>query len=570
MKKTLFTIFTVSMFFIPFATSAAVQTTGNDPEKINLYRVEMKLTKDGTANVAERIVYDFGRNQKHGIFRNIPMLYKTRRGNPHQNIKVTSVVNENNVAYKTKISGFNTLTLQIGDEDVLVSSVKTYIINYQVKRVINSLTSEDQFIWNFIGDGWDVPIEQAEATVVFPTSLKTQVLKSDCYIGAFGSKDKCSGSSFDNNGHKISQVSYVQNKLNPREAMTTQIDFPSGTFRGPSKLELFIWESSWYLVLPVISFIVFFGLWFWRGRDAGGSKTVIAQYDAPKEIEPAESGYLIGESMNNKQLSAQLIYLATKGYLRIKAIEKKGFLGKKVDYELEKIKDPGSELAGYDTQIISALFKTGNIIKISDLKENFAVDYQKIKRDVYKTVLGKGYYRISPVLTRTLYIVLASVVTAVCVIIGVYLMAGALGWISFILSGVFAFFFAIFMPAKTIQGTEMKRYLIGLKEYIRVAEADRIKFHNAPKKNPAKFEELLPYAMIFGLEKEWAAQFADIYKTPPDWYSGNYAAFSVVALSHDLNSFTANTSSTFTSVSSSGAGGGFSGGGGGGGGGGSW
>ena len=130
MKKTLFTIFTVFMFFIPFATSAAVQTTGNDPEKINLYRVEMKLTKDGTANVTERIVYDFGRNQKHGIFRNIPMLYKTRRGNPHQNIKVTSVVNENNVAYKTKISGFNTLTIQIGDEDVLVSGVKTYIINY--------------------------------------------------------------------------------------------------------------------------------------------------------------------------------------------------------------------------------------------------------------------------------------------------------------------------------------------------------------------------------------------------------------------------------------------------------
>ena len=128
------------------------------------------------------------------------------------------------------------------------------------------------------------------------------------------------------------------------------------------------------------------------------------------------------------------------------------------------------------------------------------------------------------------------------------------------------------------RGVLAKENILGLREYIRVAEADRIKFHDAPEKNPQLFEKLLPYAMVFKLENKWAEEFKDIYINPPDWYSSpTGSSFNSMLFVSSLNSFTSSANSAIISASRGAAGGGsgfggggFSGGGGGGGGGGSW
>jgi uncharacterized membrane protein len=108
-----------------------------------------------------------------------------------------------------------------------------------------------------------------------------------------------------------------------------------------------------------------------------------------------------------------------------------------------------------------------------------------------------------------------------------------------------------------------------------VTEKDRLKFHDAPKKNPKLFNKLLPYAIALGVEKEWAKQFEgmDINKETT-WYASNQAFTAYVLADSLSSSFSTSVSSNFTptqSSSSSGfSSGGFSGGGGGGGGGGSW
>jgi uncharacterized membrane protein YgcG len=134
-------------------------------------------------------------------------------------------------------------------------------------------------------------------------------------------------------------------------------------------------------------------------------------------------------------------------------------------------------------------------------------------------------------------------------------------------------------------GNKLYYELEGLKMYIDTAEKHRIEFHNDPKKFRGVFETLLPYAMIFGLEKKWAKEFEDLYKdTQPDWYRGDFTAFDVYMLSVAVNSLNRSVKSATTKAYGSGSGfrsggwssggsgfsGGSSGGGGGGGGGGSW
>ena len=82
-------------------------------------------------------------------------------------------------------------------------------------------------------------------------------------------------------------------------------------------------------------------------------------------------------------------------------------------------------------------------------------------------------------------------------------------------------------------------------------------------------EKYLPYAMAFEVEEKWANAFKDIYREPPQWYTGT-GRFDAVSFGHTISAMgNAAASSMSSSPSSSGSGGGGSSGGGSGGGGGS-
>ena len=53
-------------------------------EHISAYRVAIDIAHDGTLHIDERITYDFGPIEHHGIFRTIPVVYAfgSKRGKP--------------------------------------------------------------------------------------------------------------------------------------------------------------------------------------------------------------------------------------------------------------------------------------------------------------------------------------------------------------------------------------------------------------------------------------------------------------------------------------------------------
>lgn len=132
---------------------------------------------------------------------------------------------------------------------------------------------------------------------------------------------------------------------------------------------------------------------------------------------------------------------------------------------------------------------------------------------------------------------------------------------------------------RTREGIEMSRYLDGLEEYMKLAEADRIKFlHSVSSADVSNqgivklYEKLLPYAIIFRIEDSWMEELNRYYKLDdvnnPDWMLG-----AAMISSSDFHSFSTATSNSISSASASsssgssgGGGGGSSGGGGGGGG----
>ena len=139
-------------------------------------------------------------------------------------------------------------------------------------------------------------------------------------------------------------------------------------------------------------------------------------------------------------------------------------------------------------------------------------------------------------------------------------------------------FAAKYMPRKTRKGVTVNHHLLGFREFIERAEKDRIK--SLAEEDPAIFDRVLPYALVFGLEEKWAEAFSGMFTEPPKWYSSNSytGGFSPHIFVNDLGrsisimnkSFNSSPRNSSGSRSISMGGGGFSGGGFGGGGGGSW
>jgi uncharacterized membrane protein YgcG len=136
------------------------------------------------------------------------------------------------------------------------------------------------------------------------------------------------------------------------------------------------------------------------------------------------------------------------------------------------------------------------------------------------------------------------------------------------------------LRAPTAVGRAALDEIEGTRQYLTVAEADRLRFHNPPDRTPRHFEALLPYAVALGVETDWTRQFADVLRragTPdaegysPSWYHGSrFSGDRLSRLGGSLGASYASAAASPSSSSSGSGGGGSSGGGGGGGGGGGW
>jgi len=541
-------------------------------EQIDNFNVQLKINPDASLQVKEKIEYNFGSHLKHGIYRYLPIKYKARGGNYKLRVSAVQVTDQNGRPYHFKKSfSHNNLELKIGQADKMVSGIKTYIISYRLQRVINYFANHDELYWNVTGNDWPVVIQQATAEIILPHA--SGQITHDCFAGRVGSQQKCAQQVLVGQ-----QVLFNQSNLTPGQGLTVVVGWPKGWVAEPTwwqKILATVYDN-WVLVLPLLTLLFMGNLWWRHGRDARGHSTIIAEYDAPDGLSPAQVGTLIDEKVDRKDISAEIIYLAVQGYLKIRRLEKKITFIKQTDYELIKLKPIDQNLNSFQHRLLSSFFSSGRqTVKLSELKNNFYQDLVEIKKLIYKSLSVKKYFTGNPQKIRSVYTVIGIAIIFLGQFLGSFF--GGLGVVSLAICGLVVLVFGLLMPAKTKAGVLAKQHILGLKEYLTVAEKDRLNFHNAPEKNPSHFEKLLPYAIVLKVEKKWARQFKDIYRQPPSWYEGpSSAVFNSMLLVSSLDNFRSSADNTlsFRSSSAAAGGSGFSsggvGGGFGGGGGGSW
>ncbi len=166
-------------------------------ERVARLWVSATIAEDGSARIEEVIDYDFGLEERHGIFRDVPGL------RTDQPVEVTSPDAPDDVA----VTGGNPVRLRIGDPDVTVSGQHRYELSYTLDGVVRG----GRLAWNAVGTGWEVPVDDVEVHVTGAVELDADT----CSAGDEGTTHGCALRQTAP-GHLVARVE----RLDPGEGLT--------------------------------------------------------------------------------------------------------------------------------------------------------------------------------------------------------------------------------------------------------------------------------------------------------------------------------------------------------------
>ena len=89
-------------------------------------------------------------------------------------------------------------------------------------------------------------------------------------------------------------------------------------------------------------------------------------------------------------MTATIIDLAVRGYLKIEEVEKEWYQFKH-DWMLTKL-EKDEPLRQYERSLYDGLFKSGDEVKLSDLKNTFAARMTKVREQLMDDAMSKGWF----------------------------------------------------------------------------------------------------------------------------------------------------------------------------------
>jgi len=613
------------LFFILFPAPAELFAA--EAFVIEEYAVNVTVGENNVYLVNEDISVTFSR-QMHGIFRDIPSRYTQPATGRSRRILVENIqVRDRQFRVERNRSSVN---IRIGDPDAYVDGQQHYQISYTLNIGNDNISEYDEFYLNLIGPQWDTRIENARFEVNFPKPFDNS--RYNLTGGPRGSTDN---TLFEHQSEGTTIRANTNRVLQPYEGVTLRVELPEGYFVGAREIKDTFYGKMYLLLIASLLLSCF--LWYRYGRDS--LVVVPVEFNAPEGMTPAETGYIVDGYTDTKDVTSLLIYWADKGYMAIEEIDKKNFRFQKLmplppeakpfekaffndlfknrdQVETSELKYKFAESMSAAKKDVTEYFRDDPESRIFTKKSRWARAFISLLiglsagltswKAVYESG-GKGMGILIPaiiggilvmVLTgfiqqtldkwqtigwarRIVQLAVPAIILAVFSIIGLSVAGGipqlqGLILLTLATIGMLAYL-GFIARQRTSRGTELLGRILGLKDFIKRAELDRIKM--LVEENPSYFYNVLPFAYSLGLSEKWAENFTDIVTPPPTWYRGSSArgpGFTPLVFTHSLNNAmrTAETNMAAVKGSSGGGGmsggGGFSGGGAGGGGGGGW
>ncbi|MEO7277446.1 MAG: DUF2207 domain-containing protein, partial [Sphingomicrobium sp.] len=565
-------------------------TAAQADERILRFVSDVQIRKDSTLDVTETIaVRAEGGAIRHGIVREFPTRYRGPHGSKVR-VGFTfegATLDGMPVAASTETIA-NGVRIKVGDPDKLVDPGEhSYALHYRTTRQIGRFDGYDELYWNATGTGWAFPIDEAIARIRLPGPVSFG--QRSLYTGAQGATAANAVVSDEKPGEIAFRTTVP---LGAYEGLTVAAAFPKGAIDPPGGATRAGWLLADYgpPALGVLALLGLLGFYVLAWRRAGRNPragTVVPIFAPPDALSPAGMRFVVKMAADNRAFAAALIDMGVRGHVKI-AEDDGGFFGgtsrtierlaggsplpKDEQAALEALCEPGETIAMKQTN--HEAFASAKSALSSALKEQY--EGTLFKRNYGWAVAGAlffaaGLWTVAAAVAAAtgsvplwpVGVVLASLAAAAiawlafhdsaggkCILVlvgfvalavsfalGMPIIGAALdsGWLLPLLLPALAFPLVIsgfwWMAAPTSAGRKVLDDIAGFKQYLSIAEGERLDRMTPPKDTPAIFEKYLPYAIALGVENHWAKRFASVLAAAADgansqgrqgfaWYSG--------------------------------------------------
>ncbi|MFM7171592.1 MAG: DUF2207 family protein, partial [Caldilinea sp.] len=405
---------------------------------------------------------------------------------------------------------------------------QSYTLRYRVHDGLRHYAGGDQLWWKAIFADRQFPVAASRVRVVVPSPATIE--QRGAYLGAAEAGDEVLSRLLDSNRTALFES---QRSLSAGEELEVRVQFTAGVVAGSAPS----WQAAadteaaqveaeeafrerWGPVATVafglLGLALLLGgpvlvylMWYRFGRDKPVERVADYLPEPPDELAPGLAGLLLDDSADMQDVIATLVDLARRKVLSITEVHEAGFFRTGTDFVYRR-EGREERLAGFEEQLLAALFGVGEEKKLSQLKNHFYRDLPGIKQAMYAEMVSRGYYPTAPDSVRTLF----GVIGGAAMLLALLVAFGLSTWLfeltpAAICPGIGLFVVAVAilvasraMPRKTEMGAVAAARWKGFKEYLR--NIDRYADLEAQK---ALWDRWLPYAIAFGVDKEYIRKF---------------------------------------------------------------
>lgn len=559
-KCLLFCIFTFFLF--------SLNCYANDYE-ITSYDVDIVVDKYNKLSITEKIDTYFDIS-KHGIIRRMPLHNNIVRqdGSYEKNRVLISNVKVSEDFSTSK--EYDNYVLKIGSADSTIIGNHSYTISYDYDIGLDKNNNFDELYFNIIGTEWDTSISNVTFKITMPKEFNASKLGFS--HGSYG-ESYTDDISYDVEGNVITGI--FNGTLYDGEGLNVRMELPQGYFER-RKVNF---ANLGFYIIPILSVLVSYLLWKKYGKD--DQVVDVVSFYPPEDMNSLDIAFAKKGSVNSNDVVSLMVYLASKGYIKIIEDEKS-----KKKFSIQKVKEYDGD-NNEERLFFNGLFKgSKDIVTSKELEDSFyttinSILYSKNKssnRKVYysskssskrlllfflmfislclSTIIPAIGYKFSdmyfPVViisfVGTLILILFSIIydnnyskkglVSALISSGIYLLLFGIfslaiisveyvfydtiylvGFIICIICTYLINLFYLIMSKRTEYGTKILGEINGFKNFLETAEKDKLE--SLVNDDPAYFYNILPYAYVLGVSDKWIKQFEGITLAPPEWYESS-------------------------------------------------
>lgn len=555
-KNKLLTIFglVIVFFSILFYDPVIAEEKIDSPISIKSYNFDAVVDRDHTYDISETLMIDIhGKSNEYSLY--IP------KGNYRvKDINVEGAkFSIKNAEYDYIINLTSLQELGLGEHKIKLT--------YKIYTYVDKSEKADIFYMNVLPSTFSTPIDNIKISVLFPKNFPFENMQF--FAGQFGVQNVSNkvNANINNNELIMSGTNIPQNF-----SIILKSDLPENYWRG----EL---DYSWlkYLIcgFSLISILIMLILWLNGGKDPKVAPN--SDFSHKDMVPPAEANYLLNGNIGIYDLISMIIYLGSKGFLKITEYKPK-------KYQLTGLKNPDTE-PRYVRSLYNKLFDSiyeGTPVKMKDFLKKFKdldeLLSQSVKsiyasKDMVSITEKSKFYRLMSIILisivnaiivaicfvgRYIFIDYVTVITiltltlisTLLIIMGldnfyrpnklVNILVLLIGAIVFILVAVYvsldiyrtfnnlrvlalyiiitllSLFMIYIMKARTIENARLTSKVTALKN--KIIHFDEEKFKDSDVSKSDYFYELIPYAYAFLLTGKWGTKFKDADIIDAYWF----------------------------------------------------